>query len=214
MSKKVICIETNEIYTSATEAAKANGTTVDMVSNVCRGVNKSTKGKTFRYLDADHNIPLCVPDVPVTKMEVTIQQPAKMVAKGKRCNGNTNAVLCISTGQVFTSCTDAAEQMGTKQSNMSNACRGVAKTTGGKRFCYVKDINEHLDEVAESIRKANMYDELMTKREKYEQLRNNLGEAECKVKCIEYDIERMCEQLAQARIEAEKAKHNLMHFEW
>lgn len=211
--RAIKCIENGKTYTSIVEAARELNVSQQNINHVLAGRRTNTGGYHFVYADENNNI-LSVPEVVVAEHEVTIQKPAKMIAKGKRCNGNTNAVLCISTGQVFTSCADAAEQAGTGQANMSRACRTIGAKANGKSFCYVKDINEHLDEVAESIRKANMYDELMTKREKHQQLVNALGNAEYKVSLIEYDIERLHEQLKQAHLEVEKAKHDLMHFEW
>lgn len=210
--RKVICIETNEIYSSATEAAKAIGCSHDMISSVCLGKNKTAKGKTFRYVNEEHNAVLSFPEVLVTKREITIQKPAKMVAKGKRCNGNTNAVLCISTGQVFTSCTDAAEQVGTAQANMSRACRITGATTKGKKFCYVKDINEHLDEVAESIRKANMYDELMTKEEKRKELIADVQKWESEIEKLDNEMAELVRKQAEANSNLNIARHRLMYF--
>lgn len=50
-SDKVMCIETKKIFSSPTEAGiyygHKNG---DMVSRVCRGVQKETKGLHFKYI--------------------------------------------------------------------------------------------------------------------------------------------------------------------
>lgn len=211
--RAIKCIENGKTYISIIEAARELNVRQQNISHVLAGRRNRAGGYHFVYVDDNNNI-MSVTETPVIEHEVTIQKPAKMIAQGKRCNGNTNAVLCISTGQVFTSCSDAAEQNDVHIANMSNVCRGVQKTAKGKKFCYVKDINEHLDEVAESIRKANMYDEFMTRKEKHQQLVNALGNAEYKVSLIEYDIERLHEQLKQAHLEVEKAKHDLMHFEW
>lgn len=209
--KRVMCIETGEIFKSATEAAKANGTSLDMMSNVCTGRCKSTKGKTFRYIDEQNNI-LSVPEVPVTEREITIQRKAIIRGKGKSCNGNTNAVLCISTGDVFTSCTDAAMNADVTQGHMSNVCRGNGYSVKGKRYCYVKDINEHLDEVAESIRKANMYDEFMTKEEKRKELVANVEHWESETKRIHDEMDRLFDELTKANEELDNARHELMYF--
>ena len=211
--KRVICLETGEVFNTATEAAKEIGVHLSTISCVCTGKCKTAKGKTFRYIDEHDNI-LCIPEPPVVEKEIVLQKHAIIKGKGRYHNGNTNAVLCISTGEVYTSCTDAAMNNDTTVGSMSSVCRGRSYTTKGKKFCYVKDINEHLDEVAESIRKSVMYDEFMTKKEKHRQLVDALGEAENKVSCIEYDIQRLHEQLKQAHLEVKMAKNNLMHFEW
>ena len=212
--KRVMCVETGEIFNTATEAAKHFGiTSTSLVCAVCRGVHRTTKGKTFRYIDEHGNI-LAVPEVPVVEREITIQRKAVIRGKGKSCNGNTNAVLCISTGEILTSCHDAANHADVTPGHMSSVCRGNVRTAKGKRYCYVKDITEHLDEVAESIRKANMYDEFTTKKERHQQLLTILSDAESKVSIIEDNIQRLHEQLKQAHLEVEKAKSDLINFEW
>lgn len=49
-SKSVICLTTGVIYRSATEAARAVGTTQTAISRVCRGERNKTKGLSFAYL--------------------------------------------------------------------------------------------------------------------------------------------------------------------
>lgn len=210
-NKRIICVETGEIFKSVNEASRTYNTASGSICKVCNGKLKTTKGMTFRYIDENNNI-IPVPEVPAIKMEITIQKPAKMIAKGKRCNGNTNAVLCISTGQVFTSCTDAAEQTGTHQSNMSAVCRGVTKTAKGKKFCYVKDINEHLEEVAESIRKANMYDELMTKEEKRKELIADVQHWESEIERLDNEMVELARKQTEAANNLNIARHRLMYF--
>lgn len=209
--KRVMCIETGEIFKSATEAAKANSTSIDMISAVCTGKCKSSKGKTFRYID-EHNATLSYPEVPVTEREITIQRKAIIRGKGKSCNGNTNAVLCISTGEVFTSATDAARNAGATQGHMSNACRGLKGSVKGKRYCYVKDINEHLDEVATSIRKANMYDEFMTKEEKRKELVSRIEYYDNMLEYNDKTIVKLLQEKQELQESREKAIRELMDF--
>lgn len=49
--KKVICIETGEIFESTSEAERIMKLCVNKVSAVCRGVRKSTGGYTFMYYE-------------------------------------------------------------------------------------------------------------------------------------------------------------------
>ena len=209
--KAIKCVETGELFISISEAARSLNMSGPLIHDFFKGKIKSAKGYHFEYLSEEeakdlHN--------PIATKEIVIQRNAIIRGKGKCYNENTNAVLCISTGEVYTSCTDAAISNDVGVGTMSNACRGKSRTTKGKKYCYVKDINEHLDEVAEAIRKSVMYDEFLTKREKHQQLVDAVGNAEYKAACIEYNIQRMKEQLEQANKEIEEARHNLMHFEW
>ena len=121
--KQVRCIETDAIYRSASEAAKANNICYSLLSDVCRGKWKAAKGLHFEYVDAEKKVTPVTEAVPVTENEITVSRPAIIKGKGKRSNGNTNAVMCISTGEVFTSCTDAAEHSDVSVGQMSHTCR-------------------------------------------------------------------------------------------
>lgn len=48
-SKKIICVNTGVKYQSLAEAAKCTGTTIGLVSLVCSGKRKHTKGLVFIY---------------------------------------------------------------------------------------------------------------------------------------------------------------------
>lgn len=216
--KTVLCIDTNETFNSAKEAAEHFGTTIQTISDVCNGRVKSYKGMQFCYLDENNN--------PIPKKEprkVTIQKQATLEVEGTHDNGNCKEVLCITDGRRFASCTDAAEFYGTTTASMSNVCRGINQYTKGRRFCYVKDIYLHLNEIAEHINKSNAYDSMLVE----EQQRNAaLAEREAErqrliaevekweSECARIDAEiiRLGEQQSVAYSELAKAKDNLMYF--
>lgn len=50
-TKKVVCIETNKIYTSIKEAAKDTNTFDGHITKVCKGERKTTGGFHWRYLE-------------------------------------------------------------------------------------------------------------------------------------------------------------------
>lgn len=49
--KKVICVETGEVFNSIQDAAAHVGATKISISRTCRGIYKSTKGYTWKFLD-------------------------------------------------------------------------------------------------------------------------------------------------------------------
>ena len=207
LKKKVLCLETGVMFESATEAAMELNCSIDLISSVCRGKTKTAKGMHFKYVDdvAKLNHEIATPsDDP---KEIIIAPKAIIKGKGKRNNGNTNAVICMTTGEVFTSCTDAAEKIGTTVGHMSCVCRGHGHTAKGRKFCYVKDIDEHLGEVVDSIRKANMYDEVMTYEEKRKELIAAIQHQKDMIVYFE-------EKLAEAHMllaDAEKEMHDFMY---
>lgn len=207
--RAIKCIENGKTYISIKEAAKELKVCPPNICNVLSGKRDHTGGYTFEYLSEAETKELIASMEP---KEITIQKPAHIRGKGKCTNGNTNAVLCISTGEVYTSCTDAAMNNDTTVGQMSSVCRGRSHTTKGKRFCYVKDINEHLDEVAESIRKANMYDELTTKEEKRKELYEHMKWCENEVCAKQLAVIHAEDELERAKKALETAKIDLLNF--
>ena len=207
--RAIKCIETGNTYISISEAARETGINMKTINGNLTGRTKGAKGMHFEYLSEEETRELLNSIEP---KEITIQHKAIIRGKGKSCNGNTNAVLCITTGDVFTSCTDAAMNADSTIGHMSHVCRGNGNTVKGKRYCYVKDINEHLDEVTESIRKANMYDEFMTKEEKRKELVANVEHWESETKRISDEMDKLFNDSLKANEELDKARRELMYF--
>jgi hypothetical protein len=101
----------------------------------------------------------------MTKQKITLQKTSEMTAVGKSTNGNRKPVFCLTTGEVFASAMDAANSVGVRSSTMSYALSDPSHTCKGKRFCFVADIVQYLDEMAENIRKAKEYDKLVAQKE-------------------------------------------------
>lgn len=100
---------------------------------------------------------------------VNVQRASTIKAIGIRTNKNCRAVFCITTGEVYASVLDAAEANGIRQSAMSYLINnnGVQRNTG-KKFCFISNIAEHLDEIAvnnrERQQKVMQYDAMTAKR--------------------------------------------------
>lgn len=115
---------------------------------------------------------------------ITIGKNAEIRAQGRRSNGNCKPIICLNTGEVYVSLTDAAEALGVSEPNISHVLQGRQKTCKGKRFCAITDIKNHLDEFATNMReinnKANAYDEIIYQQqaaqraeEEFEKRKNN-----------------------------------------
>lgn len=143
-------------------------------------------------------------------MTITISNKSEIKnAKGELNSKKCKPVICITTGEVYTSATDAAEANETNVWSMSRACNGKQKTLNKKRFCYLADVSEHLEEMttylhgmhersAEMEKKAAAYDAIMAEREA-ERKAKEAHEAE--VAKIEAKLSNQRE--IRARIEAE-----------
>ena len=82
------------------------------------------------------------------KREIQVTRMATAGVLGKRTNGNCKPVLCITTGSIFASGTDAAEILGINQANISAVCRGKRKMARGMQFCFVHQAVENIDAIA------------------------------------------------------------------
>lgn len=103
---------------------------------------------------------------------IIINNESTIKADGIHTNGSCKPVICIDTGEVFTSATDAAEKIGVHFSTMSATCLGKIKTCKGKRYCYLANVSENLDALTARIKylneleaKAKAWDDLKAKEE-------------------------------------------------
>lgn len=225
--KKVKCLETGEIFKSGAEAAKHfNIKSSSSISEVCLGKNQTAKGLHFEYVNdtevtdtkANELTPeVAMPEAPIDPnipKEILVQPKSIVKGKGKRMNGNTKAVFDFSTGNFYTSATDAAEHLNISQGRVSFVCRSKGRTVKGRKLCYVKDINYHLDEIGNAINKANMYDEFTTKEEKRKEMVAKLKSLEAKRESINAKIYDLYDDLAAVDIEIKKVNDEIINFEF
>ena len=131
-------------------------------------------------------------------------------AKGIHTTYNNKPVMCITTGQVFASVTDAAHSVGSSVGTMSCALRHN-RPLKGKKFCFVAHVTEHLDELMVNARereeKASAYSEMQAHQEKIraarakiaqhkanaEELRRQLDEETKAMECAEQELRALYE---------------------
>ena len=89
-------------------------------------------------------------------MTLNVNHPATINGTiGNRTHHSCKPVICIDSGEVFASCTDAAEAMGVTTTSMSNCLTGKQRSIKGKHFCYVSKTSENLDVLTTFIRTQN-----------------------------------------------------------
>lgn len=137
---------------------------------------------------------------------ITIKKQADLNAEGRLSGGCCKPVICIDNGIVYTSATDAARENDTNIWGISCACRGKIKHTKGKRFCYVQDIPERLDDIVAQIRelayKANEYDKIVYEREAKQKAAETVAKLEAERKKAEI-------KLSKIMLDLEAAKRNI-----
>lgn len=119
LEKRVVNLDTGEEFSSVIEAARKAGTTTGIISSVCRGESKTAKGFRWAYLEEDRN---------------------RYIKKGKTKNENKHKGKLVKnsdTEEVFDSLAEAAKSVGVAYNNISAACQGIVKTSGGYHWEYI-----------------------------------------------------------------------------
>lgn len=115
---------------------------------------------------------------------IRIQNTSNINAEGTRTNRNRKPVFCITTGIMYASASDAAEKIGCTQGNMSWALTGRMRTCKGMRFCYVAEIIDHLEEIADIARKRaekeTAYNAIVAKEEAFKKANENVAKHQAK----------------------------------
>lgn len=134
------------------------------------------------------------------KKTITINEKATINANGKLHGRRCKPVICIDTGEVYSSCTDAAKANDMSIDMVSMCCLGKIKHAKGKHFCFVSKANENLDALTARIR------ELESKAAKWDALEAEREEAERKEKAIKEAEEKRQREIAKAKWKIERCK--------
>lgn len=151
---------------------------------------------------------------------IHIQNEASINGNGTHMQKNCKPVICIDTGEVFTSCADAAEHAGVHFTMMSAACLGKVRTCKGKHYCYLSKATESLNAIVTRLREtaaveadAKKWREYQAEQEalrKAEEKRaEELAKAENKVKNRQEIRNRIAAQLVEADARLMEAQEEL-----
>ena len=66
----------------------------------------------------------------------------RKISEANRGKHPTKAVICIETGILYSSCTEAAKSIGVATPTISRVLRGIKKTSGGYHWKYAEDMEE------------------------------------------------------------------------
>lgn len=76
-------------------------------------------------------------------------------AQGKRRNRNAKPVMCVETGNIYASVTDAAEMMGCTVQTMSIVIDKPNRTAKGMHFIFLNHLNENIGRIGTRINVVN-----------------------------------------------------------
>jgi septal ring factor EnvC (AmiA/AmiB activator) len=88
-------------------------------------------------------------------MTINMHGNADIKAEGKLNSRHCKAVICLETGEVFTSVADAAWHFEVHAQNMSTHLVGKRKHIKGYHFCYLSKATESLDAIVTRLREAS-----------------------------------------------------------
>lgn len=141
-------------------------------------------------------------------MTINIRKATNVTVVGHHHNGNSKPVFCITDGAVYASVTDAAEKTNTTVSAMSCAVTGKIQTCKGKRYCFVANVMEHLDEIAENLKirnaKVAAYDEMIAEQKAKQEAKENIARHKANCEALRAKLDKEMQMLANAEALAGK----------
>lgn len=157
--------------------------------------------------------------------KINIHDKADIHAEGILSTKHCKPVICVDTGEVYTSATDAAEAAGVSIGNMSSHLTGRYRTVKGKRYCYLSKVTESLDTIVTRLREtssmeadAQKWREHQAEQEKLRKLQEEQRKAkeqhDAKVAKARAKVERcneICNRIEAQLAEAESNLVNAMH---
>lgn len=109
---------------------------------------------------------------------INIHNNANINAEGKLNTRHCKPVICLETGEVFTSVTDAAEKAGLNAQNLSTHLTGKRRTFAGKHYCYLSNATESLDAIVSRLRETSSMEEDARKWREYQAEQERIRKAE------------------------------------
>lgn len=140
-TRKVICIDTGQVFSSAKEVCKEMNIGIGNLSSVLQKRSKTAKGYRFEYLDEVHNINI---DTVKTNKDYNLNQKKQ--------------VICINDGKIFDSISEAAIVLNIESRAISACCRKKSIQAKGLYFEYYDENEDYTDKIIklnEVLEKSN-----------------------------------------------------------
>lgn len=134
-------------------------------------------------------------------MTITIKNIATINAEGTHNHGNCKEVFCKTTGKFYASLSDAAHSVKGSVGTMSCAMKHRNGVYKGMKWCYVSDIDAHIDDIAADIRSGleerAAYHAIMAKKEEIKQEEAKLAKHEANIAEFRKQIDELHNKMMQ-----------------
>lgn len=159
---------------------------------------------------------------------INIQNKADINAEGKLNSRHCKPVICLETGEVFTSVADAAAKAGMPAHNLSSHLTGKRRTFAGKHYCYLSRTTESLNAIVTRLRETSSMEADALKWRAYQAEQEAIRKAEEKriaderkakekheadVKKAINKIQRRCKMLERAKQQVNDIANRIMEAE-
>lgn len=147
-TKSAICLQDGRFFQRLKSAAEFYSIGINRVSVICAGKEISAKGLSFRRSDRPWTSEECAAEL--------ARDEERRAERWERTGAaHRRQVICLTTGQIYASATEAAKEIGATQSGISHICAGkVLETKDGLRFRYLLS-DGTLEVVPEKVRKLD-----------------------------------------------------------
>lgn len=118
-NKKIICLETKEVFNSLGEAERKTNIDKRLISNVCNLKRKIAGGYHWSFLENYHDGLL-----------------EEIVSSSDKTSFKKRKVICLETGEIFESSREASKKFNIDFRNLSCCLTGNSKTAGGYHWSF------------------------------------------------------------------------------
>jgi predicted GIY-YIG superfamily endonuclease len=153
-SKRVLCLETGEMFDSVSGAADVLGYAVGTISRACNVAGSKVEGRHFVF--SEHEMPVAEREALILSLDETGAQRRRKTERkqeqaslngrdvlGRSARGpltNARRVVCLTDGQTYESASAAARAYAVAKSAVIEMClkRPNRQSVGGKKFAYAE----------------------------------------------------------------------------
>lgn len=134
-ARKVICLDTLEVFDAIVDAAERTGCSKSGINGVCMGRHYTTNGIMFAYYDPLKSLNY-YKELKIRRTEEKKKSFQSEEHRKKILLSVKKPVICVETSIMYESIKDASEKTGINNNSIGRCCKGGAYTAGGFHWRY------------------------------------------------------------------------------